>query len=285
MFWKLVKHEFKSTYAVFVQMILGLFVMTVINMIMMFFIGNRNADNHVYGFIDGAFAFIVGLWILAIIAISVTTFILIVRRFYVTMVGRGAYVSYSLPVSATSLVGAKFFVSLVWKLVMNLAIFISVILVLITLFSTIPDFKMNMDRIREGIEVFNMTYPDEYASLVKLLLTIPVMSIFAEIYAILIWFLASVIGMQARKYRVGTMIVTVIGISFVMQIITTLLLVNDSINWLNAFGYGGNSFQSVYYMIDFQTGVLMKNGVVSLILSVICFVLTSVLVKKKPNIV
>lgn len=284
MFRKLIKHEFKSTYSIFVQMIVGLFIMTFITMLMMNFVSKRSAVTYSYGFVDGAFAFSFGLWILSLITVIIAGFILIIRRFYVSMVGKGAYLSYTLPVSTSSLVGAKFLVALIWKILINVAVFVSVLFIVYSMLKNNSDFNLNFEKIEEGIVLFNREYPEEYRALTHMFLMFPIVSLIYEIFGIVSWYFASVIGMQARKYKIGTMILSIIAISFIMQTVASLFLVNESLNWLVVFQREGSNMDSFHHIIDFQTSMMLKSAFISLVMAVICFIGTCLIVKKKPNI-
>lgn len=284
MFGKLIKHEFKATYSIFVQMIAGLFIMTFITMLMMNFVSNRSADSYSYGFVDGAFAFSFGLWILSLITVIIAGFILIIRRFYVSMVGKGAYLSYTLPVSSASLVGAKFLVALIWKILINISVFLSVLFIVYGMLKNNSDFNLNFEKIEEGIVLFNNEYPKEYRALMNMFFMFPIVSLIYEIFGIVSWYLASVVGMQARKYKIGTMILSIIAISFIMQTVAGLFLVNESLNWFAAIGLEKNGMDSFYHVIEFQTSMMLKSSLISLVMAVICFIGTCLIVKKKPNI-
>lgn len=286
MFLKLVKHELKATYKIFLQMILGFLIMTAINIVIMIFLNKRNDAAYSYGVMGGAISFAVGLWILSFIAISIASFILLIRRFYVSMVGKGAYLSYTLPVSSYALVGAKLLVANIWTLLVQIVLFMTSIFMVLTTVSNIIGEIFQLKDVLEAFRIFARAYPTEYQSLISFFYLLFLMIIISNVYGIVSWYFASVVGMQAGKYKVGVMILTIIGLSFVMQIVGSTLFMKDNLDLLHMIkeaGYKGKEYV-VFNVLEFQKLMFLKAFIFTLVLSIINFIATGLIVKHKPNI-
>lgn len=285
MFGKVIKHEFKSTYTIFLQMFGGILLLSLFTIAMIIIVFNSgDLEVQPYSFINGAFSFSLGLWIIAILTVSVVSFVFIVKRFYNTMVGKGAYLTYGLPVSASALVGGKLLVSLIWKIITKLVILASIFMVIMTVLFRIPDWRLNFEEIRTGLAVVKESYYDEYMSVFRLLLFLPLMFLIYDAFGIISWYFASVVGMQARKHKILTMLATILGLFFVMQIISGILMISDSVQFVYKFGLESDNYQSVVSIVDFQTGLMIKSALISLTVGIILFIGTANIVKRKPNI-
>ena len=288
MFLKLVKHEFKATYKIFLQMILGFLLMNFITVIMLTLFKRRIGNTHSLGVLDGAVGFTIGLCVLGFIALSIVSFILLIRRFYVSMVGKGAYLSYTLPVSSYALVGAKLLVANIWTLLVQLVLFISsIFMLLVTVGSIIGNqFYSDINNFFEDIRAFSITYSEEYKAFIHFFYFFLLMLIVSNIYGIVSWYLASVVGMQVRKHKVGVMILTVIGLSFVIQMVGNILFMRENLNLLKLIEQAADngSEDIILSILNFQKLIFLKTSVFTFILSVISFIATGLIVKHKPNI-
>lgn len=288
MFLKLVKHEFKATYKIFLQMILGFLLMNFITVIMLTLFKRRIGNTNSLGVLDGAVGFTIGLCVLGFIALSIVSFILLIRRFYVSMVGKGAYLSYTLPVSSYALVGAKLLVANIWTLLVQLVLFISsIFMLLVTVGSIIGNqFYSDINNFFEDIRAFSITYSEEYKAFIHFFYFFLLMLIVSNIYGIVSWYLASVVGMQVRKHKVGVMILTVIGLSFVIQMVGNILFMRENLNLLKLIEQAADngSEDIILSILNFQKLIFLKTSVFTFILSVISFIATGLIVKHKPNI-
>ena len=116
MLGKLIKHEFRSTARNILLLIIALAVITPLTAV---YIRAYNA----HFFSDRVFVFemfrimSVALYVFTVIACVAATYIILLFRFYKSMISREAYLTHTLPVNKSSLLISKIVVAVVWQLV------------------------------------------------------------------------------------------------------------------------------------------------------------------------
>ena len=108
MLGKVMKHEMKATWKVLFPLAMVLVGVTLIGMLMM----NMQVFETDMGALVGLAMLL--LYIIGLIALSVTAFIFLLVRFYHSMYGAEGYLSHTLPVTTFSLINVKLLVAVFW---------------------------------------------------------------------------------------------------------------------------------------------------------------------------
>ncbi len=117
---KLIKHEFRATARTMVPLFLILLAVTVCAFVSVRFLTAGFAS-----IISGSFMF---LFVLAIIATLVMSFVLMIQRFHSSFLTDEGYLMFTLPVSVHSLVWSKLIVSTVWFIATGVAVVLATFL-------------------------------------------------------------------------------------------------------------------------------------------------------------
>lgn len=290
MLLKLIKYEFKATSSRFLQLF-GVSILASILTAILIPINIKNDNN--YGVVSAIISFIIGIWIVVTITVSILTLILVIHRFYHSMVGKGAYFTYCIPANAESLVGSKLIVAFAWYILSFLVVAFGVALVIISASMTvIGQFDANaFEKLNEiYMELQNNPEGMEFLRLATKLTDVYIIcTIISTIYGIICWYFAAVVGMQAQKHKVGLMILTIIGISAFMQIVSSLVMSADVFK----FAFGAESrfdglndggLEVFKELINMQRIWIIKFTVMSFIMSIVGFFATVNIVKKFPNV-
>ena len=112
MLGKLLKHEFKHTGRYILWMFIALFIVTPVSALYTKFYSDTimyyyEEPNIIFSIIQ---SFLSTIYILTIIAVSATTAILLMYRFYKSMISSEGYLTHTLPVSTTSIIFSKIFI-------------------------------------------------------------------------------------------------------------------------------------------------------------------------------
>ena len=290
MLLKLIKYEFKATSSRFLQLF-GVSILASILTAILIPINIKNDNN--YGVVSAIISFIIGIWIVVTIAVSILTIILVIHRFYHSMVGKGAYFTYCIPASAENLVASKLIVAFAWYILSFLVVAFGVALVIISASMTvIGQFDANaFEKLNEiYMELQNNPEGMEFLRLATKLTDVYIIcTIISTIYGIICWYFAAAVGMQAQKHKVGLMILTIIGISAFMQIVSSLVMSADVFK----FAFGAESrfdglndggLEVFKELINMQRIWIIKFTVMSVIMSIVGFFATVNIVKKFPNV-
>lgn len=281
MLLKLIKYEFKNTSLRFIQLFLIAIAMTVVAS---FTIRNNVRVENEFGVIPAISSLLTGLWVVTIIVVYVLSFILIIHRFYHSMVGRGAYLSYSIPAKANELVSAKLIAGFVWYILSHLVITVSIAVVVFS--AVMAAGRLYNEDIISAIGEFTVAERAFVDKLGEILIIYIICMMICSIYGIVAWYFGAAVGMQATKHRVGFMILTVIGVGIVMQIVSNLVMMQDIFRFsLNMTSGSMDGINMVTNLLEIQKQWLLKLTLLSILFAVASYIGTVLLIKKRPNIV
>lgn len=209
---KLLKHEFKATARLLLPLYLVLIVLTIVDRIALG-IDFRGSLGVIPGFATFAY-------ILSIVAIAVVSLVIIIMRFYKNLMTDEGYLMFTLPVKPSQLINSKLLVSMFWNLV-------SIVLIIASLFGVF----INQERygmLKDGFDMVLTELNKEFGSYNMALLTIELIAliIIALINNILIIYASVAIGQLFHGHKVLGSFVSYIGISTVLQIIITAILIS-----------------------------------------------------------
>lgn len=230
MFVKLLKYEFKSLgkwylslYAIagFLSFIIGFWIQNLIrrsqNDVNNFNTGHMDAEVWLFLIISFAFAVL-------IIGLLISTFFLVVSRFYKNVYGRQGYLTMTLPVTNHQIILSKLVSALIWYLLAGLVIILSI--VIIVGLAAIPVFQVNLDKIILAI------LSTEYGTILLFILS----GLIDTVMGILLTYFAISLGQLFREYRLLLAVAFYIGIHFVIsifQMISSSYFYTDSYQFMD----------------------------------------------------
>ena len=216
MFWNLVRYEFKNVnkwYLALYGAVLALSVIIGLQANALEMLSSQDQESIMLVFQ----AFIFGG---LIITMSISTLILIIRRFKGSVYERQGYLTLTLPVSEHQIILAKLLGAFLWSLLSTVVFILSIYIFLVTVDPQIIDAYM--------IRYFFGHYLDSIGlSLISY--------IFSTVAGILCIYLSISIGQLFNEYRTALAVVAYIVIQTILGFITLNLRIDFDYNWMISF--------------------------------------------------
>ena len=216
MFWNLVRYEFKNVnkwYLALYGAVLALSVIIGLQANALEMLSSQDQESIMLVFQ----AFIFGG---LIITMSISTLILIIRRFKGSVYERQGYLTLTLPVSEHQIILAKLLGAFLWSLLSAVVFILSIYIFLVTVDPQIIDVYM--------IRYFFGHYLDSIGlSLISY--------IFSTVAGILCIYLSISIGQLFNEYRTALAVVAYIVIQTILGFITLNLRIDFDYNWMISF--------------------------------------------------
>ena len=240
MFWNLVRYEFKNVnkwYLALYGAVLALSVIIGLQASAIKMLSSQDQESIMLVFQ----AFIFGG---LIITMSISTLILIIRRFKGSVYERQGYLTLTLPVSEHQIILAKLLGAFLWSLLSAVVFILSIYIFLVTVDPQIIDAYM--------IRYFFGHYLDSIGlSLISY--------IFSTVAGILCIYLSISIGQLFNEYRTALAVVAYIVIQTILGFITLNLRIDFDYNWVLSF----EIFKDLILSVGFYLGTyyILKNKV------------------------
>jgi len=240
MFWNLVRYEFKNVnkwYLALYGAVLALSVIIGLQASAIKMLSSQDQESIMLVFQ----AFIFGG---LIITMSISTLILIIRRFKGSVYERQGYLTLTLPVSEHQIILAKLLGAFLWSLLSAVVFILSIYIFLVTVDPQIIDAYM--------IRYFFGHYLDSIGlSLISY--------IFSTVAGILCIYLSISIGQLFNEYRTALAVVAYIAIQTILGFITLNLRIDFDYNWVLSF----EIFKDLILSVGFYLGTyyILKNKV------------------------
>ncbi len=259
MLGKLLKYEFKATSRYFIPLMIAVLIMTPITKLIV----NIDLFNGMLAAIP--VTFITG-YVIILFAVAVVTMVVIVIRFYQNMVTSQGYLMHTLPVSASQHIISKMLVAVAWTIISTLIIVLSLLA-----FFFFPD---HMDLLKEGWGKFVYLFRKEVG--VKegiLLIQFAVTGIISLFHNVLFIYVSIAIGQIISKHRILGGIVTAFVLNIATQFLSMLIII--------PIGIMGADVNNPNIIIDW---VMPSSIILTLVLTIIFFVVTNYILKRKLNL-
>lgn len=261
---KLIKHEFKATYRIFLPIYIGLVIITGLAC------ATSILDSYQNTLLSIALGFGMIIFVLGYIFVILSPFIFLPIRFYRTTATREAYLTFTVPADTKVILLAKFIVAFAWSLI-TILLWVATLIIFI---SSIDGWDWR------GLAYF---FDIEKEYLIWKILTmitglaVNILSIFAAIS----------LSQLVRDHRVIASFAFYAAIYTVQQIISVCVLIPFMIQNLNAvavdeFSRGMTSDLTSSSYEDIMIYILSL--AVSLGVSAACFFLSNHMLKKKLNL-
>ena len=240
MFWNLVRYEFKNVnkwYLALYGAVLALSVIIGLQASAIKMLSSQDQESIMLVFQ----AFIFGG---LIITMSISTLILIIRRFKGSVYERQGYLTLTLPVSEHQIILAKLLGAFLWSLLSAVVFILSIYIFLVTVDPQIIDAYV--------IRYFFGHYLDSIGlSLISY--------IFSTVAGILCIYLSISIGQLFNEYRTALAVVAYIVIQTILGFITLNLRIDFDYNWTISFEILKDLILSVVFYLG--TYYILKNKV------------------------
>ena len=240
MFWNLVRYEFKNVnkwYLALYGAVLALSVIIGLQASAIKILPSQDQESIMLVFQ----AFIFGG---LIITMSISTLILIIRRFKGSVYERQGYLTLTLPVSEHQIILAKLLGAFLWSLLSAVVFILSIYIFLVTVDPQI-------------IEVYMIRYFfGHYLDSIGLSL---ISYIFSTVAGILCIYLSISIGQLFNEYRTALAVVAYIVIQTILGFITLNLRIDFDYNWTISFEILKDLILSVVFYLG--TYYILKNKV------------------------
>ena len=240
MFWNLVRYEFKNVnkwYLALYGAVLALSVIIGLQASAIKMLSSQDQESIMLVFQ----AFIFGG---LIITMSISTLILIIRRFKGSVYERQGYLTLTLPVSEHQIILAKLLGAFLWSLLSTAVFILSIYIFLVTVDPQIIDAYV--------IRYFFGHYLDSIGlSLISY--------IFSTVAGILCIYLSISIGQLFNEYRTALAVVAYIVIQTILGFITLNLRIDFDYNWMISFEILKDLILSLVFYLG--TYYILKNKV------------------------
>ena len=292
----LIKHELRATAKIFVWLYIAFVAIAVVNAlftqwepagITSITLGSTSVDKGAYSSEIGnattnpLLSVLAMLYFLAIAAIAIGTFVVLVLRFYRNLLGDEGYLMMTLPVSREQLVFSKLLVALIWSICSAVLIFLSMLLLITG--------AGGFEGLVQGItSITAMGLP-----LARWVTLIVIMMIVCTIASILTLYAAMAIGPNLLRNRLGGSVLAFIIIAIASQILTAVAMyfsaiVPGGLNGIiptDAIIQNGDIGLASYAVMDQFVNIISLAVIVcSAVIAIICWFLTRYMLNKKLNL-
>lgn len=219
---------------------------------------------------DFLFAIVFGSYIVSIIAIGIVSMVMVVLRFYSSLLGDEGYLTHTLPVSTNQLLLSRLIVHFIWNLISILAILFSCFLVLMTLVVSVADAR----EISEVLKVFREP------KLIDMIVESAICMFFSTASGIMMLYASMALGQLFHKARKAGAVAAYIGLSMVFQLITIIPI---GIVFANSDFFYTSSLYN-FNVFGITTLIMRISNALSIVFGIGLWFLTCWLMKKKLNL-
>ena len=266
MLGKVMKHEMKATWKVLFPLAMVLVGVTLIGMLMM----KMQVFETDIGALVGLAMLL--LYIIGLIALSVTAFIFLLVRFYHSMYGAEGYLSHTLPVTTFSLINGKLLVAVFWHAITSILVYVSA-------FSLIVTAGLNLGNEGERIKLEDMIG----ISIPALFGWAILYSVISAFSAMLMVYASMAIG-QLFRHKVAMSIVMYGVLYAILQIISFVISINSANGFVEKqAAMGDDSFFSIT-IENMYGNIFSKSMVLYIGVSIVCYIITALITHKKLNL-
>ena len=266
MLGKLIKYEFRSTAMFFLPIYAALVIISALTAALYRLAESFNSD-----FFNFSLAASVSLYVLLALGLAVTTFVIIIIRFYKNLLGNEGYLMFTLPVTAEQNILAKLIPAAVWFVG-------SCVLGLLTI---IPVLNFRYDD-------FSFTFEHITTTHVAATVLFVIMGLASLLTGFLFLYLCMCIGQTFNSHRFLASAVTMITLQSAAQIISIMLIA------LLSSGAGESVLSALISVFVTSEGELSNSGLLVMLGGIDVFIIAvggllfwadSTILRKKLNLV
>lgn len=262
---KLFRYEMKSVARLLLPMYGAVLLLSVINRLTLLFF----SSNTLFAIPQ---IMLTTMYVLLVVAVILLTFVLMVQRFYKNLLRKEGYLMFTLPVSTSSHILAKALCAFIW-------IMATLVITLASVVITIPDSSWitSLPELWNSISA-TLTQQSLNPSLILtlLIITIPV----AILYFLSSAYAAMAFGQLSNNHKLACSFGAYIGIYFAAQLVTATALGI----YMACAGYWDLLVISTEMVPAFVYGILLITMGLNLLFTVILFIVTRHLLRKRLNL-
>lgn len=276
MLGKLLKYEFKCVGRTMLPLYGVLMAIAVVLKVMFNSafdtLDNMSSSAFIY---EMFFGLTVLTFVILIVAVSVVSFVLVVKRFYSNLLGDEGYLMNTLPVTASQQLWCKLISGGVWSIVSLLISGLAIFLV----FITGDAFTEISEGIRELMTHWYQIEPEIRSGCVSIGALFLFIMIITPFYNLIIIYLSTAIGHIANKHKIGFSVLAWIGITWAIGIITNMTMMP----FVNSFTHVAVELEPVM-VLQTYINVLIVSTIETLIVFAAAFIGTKYIIEKKLNL-
>lgn len=286
MLGKLMKYEWKSLYKVECIILAVILAVTLLGAIMLhvpvvseIFENDVNMSDSMALFFVMSVVSSVFMYIIVLIGASYGSIIYQGVHFYKSMYSDEGYLAHTLPVSGHELLGSKVIINAIWSLIMSVSIMASVMILVFSFIHALDSGMMYEEMISEFSELFSdILYENDVFTVIHVGFYLILTFIGGPIATICTLFGALTIGQLAKKMRALFGIIAYFVITFVSNIITSVVQLLGTVVILGLDEYGNYSYNlEQFFSRDMKV-------IVSLIVGVVLYFVSHHIITKKLNL-
>lgn len=212
---KLLKYDFQAIFKYFLPMSIFILIYSCIGTLL-FKVGDSEtfSQNTLLNIFS---AFVIGVYVLSIIAYSIVTQVLIVVNFYKSMVTDTGYLTHTLPVKKSSILLSKLISGCV-VLLISYAVLISCIAIMVDLPSNLITYRKE---IAAALEIGNETLGT--SSIIRFVLTLIFSAVIGTIQSLSMYFVSVAFGQLMNRHKAVGSLAAFFVLSFALQIFSSVL--------------------------------------------------------------
>ena len=269
MLGKLLKYEFRATGRVMLPFLGGLLMLALAANLGIRLI-NGNAALTALG------AIIVVIYFLALCAMGVVTLVLLVYRFYRSLLSDEGYLTFSLPAGIHTQLWSKLICSAVWIIVAFIALMLSIVLVT----SPVELTRYVLSDMSGMFERFAEAYGIGAFELVSFVLEVLLLMLLASLAACLTFYASMSLGFGFSNHKLLYSVLILIGIGVVTQILSVSVLSGAAIH----IGMGHHGMYMQLSPEGLAHGILLGICAAELIYGAVMYFVTALSLKRRLNL-
>ena len=260
MLGKLIKKDMKATSRFFLPLILGYIGASVLGKVLIEILLSIDPDaagSNVFNILTIFSVFYLSLFIFYLVAYYILTTVFLVYDFYKTMISDQAYLTHTLPVKTSSLIHSKIIVSVIWQIIVNVLVILSVLL----LMTGHVRFTYYGSLLAEFMQMFDEALHAEMGmGAFSFCVYMVIFALIDLISGPLMFYASIALGHLSGKHRILWAILWYSGFYMAMQIITTIVMVVMGYN----FGLANSAMMGNFFQRYFSFGLLFSLAVTAL---------------------
>lgn len=239
MFGKLLKYEFKSLGKWYLSLYAIVAVLSIVLGFWIRFLVARQeastvlpeAEGWLFGILIFAFALLIG-------GLMISTFLLVVRRFYTNVYDRQGYLTMTLPVTSHQIILSKLLAAFIWYTLAGLMVLIAALIIgsLAIPSYILPDLMK---------EIQSALATSDFSILLQILFG----GLVSSISGILLTYLAISLGQLFKDHRILMAVVFYFGISFAIGVFETIFQISTASYAMSSYNYNPFPFTIVLHLI------------------------------------
>lgn len=268
MLGKLLKHEFKSTYKTFLMLYAGVIILSLLNA----FTLDIETDN---AFLVIVQALLMVGFVFGVLAVSVITVVLIVRRFYTHLLKDEGYLAHTIPVKPRNHVLAKWITGYVWMLVSGIVVIVSIML----LFIRTPYLKTFFKGAKEVFKIMGQN-----GNLTWMLFEVLMVMLVSVAFQIILLYASLAVGQLFSAHRILGAFLAYIVFSFCNQMVSAISVMGFNLETSREYELVVDGVTGTFEMPAAYDAVMITSVVISGILIAVYFFITQYMLKNKLNL-